>query len=85
MPILQKTPKSQSTRDMPPSPELTQLSPQVLTHNTMARVIVLWHQEKATDPYVNSTGSVTRLLQFRRKVDCMSPQETSPDSPVEIP
>ena len=68
---------------MPPSPELTQLSPQVLTHNTMARVIVLWHQEKATDPYVNSTGNLTLLLQLGRKKDLHVSTQDEPDSLVE--
>ena len=42
-------------------------------------------QEKATDPYGNSTGSLTLLFQLERKRTCMSPYETRPDAPVESP
>ena len=40
---------------------------------------------KATDPLIHAKGSVTLLLQVGRKCTCMSPLETSTDSPGETP
>ena len=40
-------------------------------------------REKATDPYVNPTGSLTLLFQLERQRTCKPPHETWPDSPVE--
>ena len=40
---------------------------------------------KATDPLIHAKGSVTLLLQLGRKRTCMSPLETSTESPGETP
>ena len=39
-------------------------------------------REKATDPYVNLTGSQTLLFQLERQRTCKPPHETWPDSPM---
>ena len=46
MPPFQKTPMSQSTSGTPDSHAMTEQSPSVSTHNTMARVISQWHLER---------------------------------------
>ena len=81
-----KTPMSQSTTDIPDSPAMTQLSPLVLTHNTMARVTALWQLERKPHiPMSTRQEAILYCYSSRRKRTCMSPQEMRPDSPPETP
>ena len=81
-----KTPMSQSTTDIPDSPAMTQLSPLVLTHNTMARVTALWQLERKPHiPMSTRQEAILYCYSSRRKRTCMSPQEMRPDSPLETP
>ena len=70
MPQFQKTLMSQSTPHTPDSPVLTRLLPRKSTeHNFGMCDSPVAPGEKATDPYVNATGSLTLLLRIERKVD----------------
>ena len=42
-------------------------------------------REKATDPYVNTKGSLTLIFHLKREQTYMSPHETRHESPVETP
>ena len=58
-----KVPMSQSTPDIPDSPALTRLSPQVSTQNMMAGVTALWHlKRKPQIPMTNRQHSLCCLF-----------------------
>ena len=75
---------SQSIPEEPVIPALPRLSRQGSTHTMVARGTVLWEslegsllgkpQGKATDPLMDTTGSVTLLLQLRRKAQVHDPK-----------
>ena len=69
MPTFQKTPMSQAVQIHLTLLQLTQQSPQGLTQNTIAGDSPVAPREKATNPYVNPTGSLTPLFQLKRRVD----------------
>ena len=60
-------------------PALPQLSSRESTHTTVAHETTLWEslvgkpRVKATDSYINTTRSVTLLLQLGRKADVHAP------------
>ena len=70
---------SQSIPEEPVFPALPRLSRRGSSHTKVARGTALWEslvykpRVKATDPYINSTGSVTLLLQLGRKSDVNTP------------
>ena len=70
---------SQSTPEQPDFPALPRLSRRVSTHTAVARVTALWEslvgkpRGKAADPCINTTGSLTLLLELGRKVDVHVP------------
>ena len=69
MPQFKKTPKAQSAPDILDSPALMRQSPRQSTKTKLTRVTALGTSREDTDPYVNSTVSLTLLLELERKAD----------------
>ena len=70
---------SQAIPEEPVLPALPRFSHRVSTHTMVARGTALWEslvgkpRGKATDPLIHVTGSVTLLLQLRRKAHVHAP------------
>ena len=89
-PQFEKSPMSQSTTDQLDSPAVTPsvnstVTPSVNSKQEGRCDSTVAPREKAPDPHVKSTGSLTLHLHMRGKWSSVSPHETRPDSPVETP
>ena len=77
---------SQSIPRKPFFPALPRLSSPGSTHTMVARATALWEslmgkpRRKASDPLIHAKGSVTLLLQLRRKAHVNAPTLTRTDS-----